>query len=196
MDFSTVIDFEKEKGSFYLVDSNTDGSFFVHYMLSHGIKSNSNTILITFSQTLGHYKGVQAKLGNSSAFNLNLSTGNLVHFDLLSKLSLAYAENQTKILNDLFEKIELIVKQKEKEEFFLIIDDLSVASLYGIAEQELFTFLSKVQCLSDRVCLMVYVQSMLSTRNFINDLIYMCDFYFKIENLSTGYSKEIDGQVN
>ena len=34
-----------------------------------------------------------------------------------------------------------------------------------------------------------------SNKYFINDLVYMSDYYLKVENLSTGYLKEINGQV-
>ncbi|RNA15925.1 elongator complex 6 [Brachionus plicatilis] len=198
MDFNTVIEFGKEKSSFYLVDSSTDGSFFIHYILSHSIRSNVKTIFVTLSQTLGHYKGVQAKLGNSTSLSTSLSERSLVHYDLLSKISQAYVEgksDQIKIFDDLVDKVAAVVQQKD-EDFILIIDDLCLACLNGVSEKALFGFLAKIQSLSDKLCLVVYAQSMLATRDFINDLIYMSDLYFKIENLSTGYSKEIDGQMS
>lgn len=194
MDFSTVVEFGKENCSFYLVDSSTDGSFFVHYLISHSIRSNVKTIFVSLSQTLGHYKGVQAKLGNSTSFSTSLAQGSFIHFDLLSKFSQEYTDDQIKIFDDLIQKVSDIVKQNDGN-VFLIIDDLSLACLYGVPEKTLFGFLTKLQSLSEKLILMVYIQSMIATRDLISDLVYMSDLYYKIENLSTGYSKEIDGQV-
>lgn len=197
MELNTVIEFEKEKSLFYLIDSNTDGSFLIHYLISHGIRSNVKTILLNFSQTLSHFKGVQAKLGNLTAFNTSLTNGSFISFDLMSKLSenfLNSNEDQSIIFNDVYSKIEDMT-QKSNEKIYLVIDDLTIATMSGINENTIFEFLAKVQSLSDNICLVVYVQSMLNNNFFINDLVYMSDLYFKIENLSTGYSKEIDGQV-
>lgn len=194
MDFNTVFEFGKENCSFYLVDSSTDGSFFVHYLISHTIRSNIKTIFVSLSQTLGHYKGVQAKLGNSTSLSTSLAQGSFLHFDLLSEFSKEYSDGQINIFDELVQKVSNIVKNID-DNVFLIIDDLSLACLYGVPEKKIFGFLSKVQSLSDKLTLMVYVQSMMATRDFINDLVYMSDLYFRIENLSTGYSKEIDGQV-
>ncbi|CAF0737357.1 unnamed protein product [Brachionus calyciflorus] len=200
MELNTVIEFDKEQSLFYLIDSNTDGSFLIHYLIAHSIRSNTKTFFVTLSQTLSHFKGVQAKLGNLTSFNSCLTNGSLINFDLMTKLSENFLDsdsNEGHLFDDVYEKIgELVKKADSKEKFYLIIDDLSIALLAGVPETCILEFLAKIQSLNDNLCLVVYIQSMLSNPFLISDLSQMSDLYFKIENLSTGYSKEIDGQIS
>lgn len=198
MELNSVIEFDKQNSAFTLIESNTDGSFLVHYLLSSCIRqSSAKTFLISLSQTFSHFKSVQAKLGNLSQLNSSLTNGNFLNFDLLTKLGTEIYAPKTNVFDEIFCKIQSIVNDCEEkyEKFNIIIDDLSIASLTGFTDNNLLEFLTKLQLLSNKVAIIAYIQSFYTNKYFARDLVHLSDLFFKVENLSTGYSKEIDGQV-
>lgn len=193
MDINNVLEFDKQNSLFTLVESNTDGSFLVHFFISNCIKQTSaKTFLITLSQTFSHYKSVQTKLGNLSILNNLITNEKFFSYDLMNKIN---ENSSTNFFDDVLSKIQTSIQKSSNEKFYVIIDDLSVAQLTGFADNKLLKFITQLQSLSDELHLIVYSQSFYSNKYFINDLVHMSDLYFKVEPLSTGFSKDIQGQV-
>lgn len=78
----------------------------------------------------------------------------------------------------------------------LIVDDMSILNLIGCDENFIFEFINKIQSYSNlNINLIFQYQSFWTNKFILKDLIHMSDVYFKVEDLVTGYSKEIQGQV-
>lgn len=207
MNLNNVLEYETKKPQFVLIESNTDGSFLLHHFLSNLLKNNeqsSNIFMLTLAQTKSHYKSVQIKLGNSIALNQHLSDEKLITFDMMESLGELINPNDQNdkiepildtILTNLKEKIRQIKNKTNDSNFYVIIDDLSIASLMGASESYLFDFVNKIIQLDERLNLIAYVQSFYSNKYLINDWAHMADLFIKTECLTTGYTKEIDGQV-
>lgn len=204
MNLSNFLEFDNDQVDFLLVESKTtDGSFIIHHMLSSILRapvSSSITFLVTLSQTFSHYKSVQVKLGNAAQFNNALNTHQLVHVDLMDSLSQSALQTEHDFKSDFnraFASIQTkLASFSPEQRINVIIDDLSIASLIGLEDNIILNFLSKLRSLIDHLFLIVYIQISDPVIKFLaNDLAHVADRLIQIESLSTGYSKEIDGQV-
>lgn len=199
MNLSNVLEYETRRPEFTLIESKaTDGSFLVHHLLNTIIRDTSAppslTFLLTFSQTLSHYKSIQGKLGNSSLVANALSTSTLIPLDLMTRLSTSSSDNFASIFDSTLSQMRSKLS-KESRNIYVIIDDLSIAWLIGVDNNVILKFLSRIRSLVDSLSLIIYMQSFDANKWLINDLIHMTDLYIRTESLSTGYSKEVDGQV-
>lgn len=202
MNLNNILEFKTRRWDFVLIESkSTDGSFILHHLFNEIIRANLSpsstetnptvTILITFSQTLGHYKGVQSKLGNLTHMNTALGNGQIIHIDLMQAISDNPELEFATVFNQAFEKVR---EKTANKRINLIIDDLSIPSLIGVDAKITLGFIRKLNSLGNLASMIVYVQ--LFDRWFVKDLVHMADLFVRIENLNTGYSKEIDGQVD
>ena len=83
---------------------------------------------------------------------------------------------------------------------YLIIDDLTIAYLLTNKKdyRKLYEFIFKIKNNNLNMNIILCMQSFVEDTNLsflIKDFAYLADIYFKIDQLSTGYSKEIHGQV-
>lgn len=207
MNLSDVLEFESLRPELTLIESKkTDGSFVLHQILSTILKEvdsepkQSVIVLLTFSQTLIHYKSIQAKLGNSTQWTNAVNGEKLIPIDLVAPLSQFGADFKgvlDKAFSTIQAKISPILAKTPSTRIYVIIDDLSITSLIGVEETLLLEFLSKIRALkeNDSVYVVAYIQSFDSDTWFVNDLVHLADLVVRTESLTTGYSKEIDGQV-
>ena len=77
----------------------------------------------------------------------------------------------------------------------IIIDDFSVFNMIGFNENFIIEFIYNIKEFRNKVNLIVYLQLLRANSQLIEELKYLADSYFMIENLITGHSKEIQGQV-
>lgn len=217
MNLNNILEFDFKRPEFTLIESSgTDGSFLMHHLLNSILRdaSPSLTFLLTFSQTLSHYKSVQIKLGNSTQLNQALANEKLVHIDQMTQLSQCELEitttsssnndeNDEKTrLKRIFDKAIPVIKEKvdaasKDESVFVLFDDLSVLNLIGVKDNLVLQFLSKIRLIRDeKMFIGAYCQAFYGNRSFLGDLRHMADLVVKTESLTTGYSKEINGQVN
>lgn len=203
LNLNNVLEYKTRRWDFTLVDSkSTDGTFILHYLMSEILRDSENpntTILITFAQVLGHYKGVQSKLGNSNLLNEALKNKHFMNVDLMEPLSHS-AEILDLDFGSVFDQAFEKVKQKadtiansDRPKLNIIIDDISIPGLLGVDERITFGFVRKLSLLNNLASMIVYVQRF--DIWLVNDLVYLADLVVQTENLTTGYSKEIDGQV-
>lgn len=202
MNLENVLEYETRKPQLTVIESkDTDGSFLIHHLLSTLLRKTDQPgvlFLLTLSQTLSHYKSVQAKLGNSTVFGNALNSASLVPIDLMGPISSAETTHRNvfdAVITDMRAKLE---SRSTHQPICVVIDDLSLASLVGLDDLSVLRFLRQIQSLNDhdKSSLIVYAQSFDSNKSLVNDLIHVSDLVVRVERLSTGYSKEIDGQVS
>jgi hypothetical protein len=210
MDLSSVLEFDTLQPKFTLIESKSgaDGSFLIHHLLSSCLRhqqqqqqqhNDSTIFFLTFSQTFSHYKSVQGKLGNSALIVKSLNDQKLVHFDTGTQLANNFyqQESNDKLLDQISNRIVDFVANRNSQDssYYVIVDDLSIASLVGIKDPSLLRFFNTLNRI-DSLNVIVYAQSFYSNSAFISDLVSISDLYLVSDILSTGYSKEINGQVS
>jgi hypothetical protein len=204
MDLLNVLEFSKKEPLTTILTSKVvDGSFGIHFILSDCLRHDScKIVFLNFAQTFSHYKSVQSKLGNLNILNTKVNNADFLNLDCLSSdrnLIQLRSKNDDnhQFLADLLKKIDEFIKKDANTEkkVFVFIDDLSILQLMGYTDKSLTYFLNKIKMSNQNVHLIAYVQEMYLNQMFVNDLVYTADLMLAVENLSTGYSKEIDGQV-
>jgi hypothetical protein len=204
-DITNCIDFEHRNPFLTLITSScqSDSSFLIHHFLSFGIRSKKQVYFVNLSQTWSHYKSVQSKLGNSVQLNEQTEAGKFVNFDILKPKntdSLIQMESQVDFWQQTFTNLITCLEEKNKNESdfecMVIIDDMSILNLIGCDENLIFELIVKLKAFTNlKLNLVMQLQSFWLNRHMINDLVYLADVYIKIEDLVTGYSKDIQGQV-
>jgi hypothetical protein len=145
---------------------------------------------------MGHFKSVQAKLGNMSLLNKQIESDSFLNLDCMT-MFLTKTTDDDQFFGDLIEKIRQFVdKQQQKDKkTFILIDDLSIPMLLGSNDRNILKFVQNLTMI-DGTCLNINMQSFNKNELFIKDLSSLSDFYAHFDNLTTGYSKNIHGQVN
>ena len=205
-DISNCIDFEQKNPFLTLISSScqSDSSFLIHHFLSLGIRSKKQVYFVNLSQTWSHYKSVQSKLGNSVQLNEKTDAGKLVNFDIVKQkntATLIQMDSPVDFWQQTFASLIACLEEKNKNESnfecMVIIDDMSILNLIGCDENLIFELVVNLKAFTNlKLNLIMQLQSFWSNRHMINDLIYLSDVYIKIEDLLTGYSRDIQGQVS
>ena len=196
--------FSSDYGKTTIINSSiSDGSFLLHYLISNRLKNSTQDdfiIIISFSQTLGHYKSIQAKLGNAKIMADKLTAGDRLLF--LESLNLASYNNGQNLSDQIIKIIDdkinqFIANSKSITSLTIFVDDISLPLLIGIKEYDLMKFIMKLQKLNKMNSnLVVFSQSIESLNGlFMNELNLMADNVINIDKLTTGYLKEINGKV-
>ncbi|XP_043921955.1 elongator complex protein 6 isoform X2 [Protopterus annectens] len=210
---------EQQQGKLVLlIDSNTDGSFLVHHHLSASLKANRKVCFLGFAQSFSHYSSVAQKMGVSLA--AAKEQGQLVFLEgLKSSLELLSAEDTAaekshplqflsfpsadmKSLYDYVQSSLLQVVGSEWKEPVLIIDDLSILLSLGLSTGHILDFIHYCRasiCLrlkGDMVAL-VHSDDQQDEENelLVKWLHHQSSLVIQAEGLSTGYCKDIHGQV-
>ena len=206
-DLQNIIDYDASSIYFTFIESNCiDGSFLIHHFLSYCIKRDHKTLFLTLSQTLSHYKSIQVKLGNSTKLTKLIENNVITHIDCLKFTSnyLTCDEGRNDENYFLNEVINEVNKQLNKSSDFtyLIIVDLSVAYLLTNTNdhKKFYEFIFNLKHKHLNLKIILYMQSFVNNDdlNFnylIKDFAHLADLYFKVDQLNTGYSKDIHGQV-
>ena len=212
-DLQNVIDYDKATNTnFTFIESNyIDGSFIIHHLLSYCIRREFKTLFLTLSQTLSHYKSIQVKLGNATKLSKLIENNTITHIDCLQFTSNYLCTSEAPVsdrgesdnyfLNEIINEVNKQLS-KDTEYKYLIIDDLTIAYLLANKNdyRKLYEFIFKIKNNHLNMKIVLYMQSFannddLNLSYLIKDFAYLADVYFKVDQLSTGYSKEIHGQV-
>ena len=216
-DVENVLDLENLNGLagtspfIFIKNYKVDGSFLLHHLISHGLRHDYAIFFVHSYQTLSHYKSVQVKLGNSQAFNKQVEQGRFVNFDLL-KLFESRQNNQQDLSVEILDFFKQKVASKMADSKLLVIfDDLSILSLIDfVSNSQLIRLVNGFQELlsiqsGNQQCQNLLV---LNTQefddhdpaelspSFLMQLAHLADIYVDVNHLTTGYLKEINGQVS
>ena len=197
-DLINYFDFDKRNDNFTLVTSlSLDGSFIIHHLLSCGIRNKHKIYLINLAQTWSHYKSIQVKLGNGNALSQSIDNATFFNIDLINLVQneLISGINYSSLIKKAFDDLYSILSKSTNEKIMIIIDDFSVFNMIGFNENFIIEFIYNIKEFRNKVNLIVYLQLLRANSQLIEELKYLADSYFMIENLITGHSKEIQGQV-
>jgi hypothetical protein len=199
-DLQNFLNYDSLKPTFTLIESrnnNNEGLFLINHLLSNIVKNESATCFITVQQTLSHYKSIQTKIGNLNKFAKLIDNGTITHIDGLEELNCACSDPISDIFTVFFNKIYLHLGQTRAKLQYLIIDDLSIVYLLGCSLSRIYEFLFKLKNTYSWLNLIVYVKSFCDVDwdCLIRDFAYLSDLYLIASDLTTGYSKDIHGQV-
>ncbi|XP_077990638.1 elongator complex protein 6-like [Glandiceps talaboti] len=208
------------EGTFILLsDSQTEGTFLIHHFLSLFLKGGHKVCFISLSQSFSHYNAVGQKLG----VNLHTAkeTGQLVYVDGLkyslelvndseseSTNPLECIRDKTKNLKPLFDIISKSVCSEQGEVIspsLVLIDDVSILLSLGVSVKDVTDFLHYCVVLlcgntKSVGCLVTLVHSDKDVEDEENDLLlkqlsYHSNLHLHVEGLSSGYCKDVHGQL-
>jgi hypothetical protein len=197
-DLQNLLNYEAIKPTFTLIESrnnNNDGLFLINHLLSNIVKNETKTCLITLQQTISHYKSIQTKIGNLNKFSKLIENGVLAHVDGLKELSTDPNEDLfSTFFNSIYSRLNTDLANVK----YLIIDDLSIFYLLGCSLNGLYEFLFKLKNTYHSLSLIVYAKNLSDSDwdNLIKDFAYLSELYLIVSDLTTGYSKDIHGQVS
>ncbi|XP_067887553.1 elongator complex protein 6 isoform X2 [Heterodontus francisci] len=204
-----------------LSDKQTDGSFLVHHFLSFYLKGGCKVCFLGLVQSFNHYSLVAQKLGvNLSAAR---EKGQLVFLEALRSsvdfmlgdrqdstphtLSpLQFLSSPNASLQPLYEFICISLLETSKTTWkfpVLIIDDLSVLLSLGVSTVNILNFMHYCRAtvcskLMGNLVMMVHDTEDLEDEenNFVvKSLSHQCHLILQVEGLTTGYCKDIHGQL-
>ncbi|XP_028405158.1 elongator complex protein 6-like isoform X2 [Dendronephthya gigantea] len=209
------------KGKYYLIsESHNDGSFLIHHFLSFFLKGGYNVCFIALVQSFTHYSSIAQKMGVN--LNTTIQKGKLTFVEGLTcavqsletnEMALDLQDNpftgltssdskfSLKLLHDKIQ--EEISKFENDQPFLLLIDDVSAFLGLGVSVVDIQDFVQ--YCLlsvssSDKGCLVTLVHADHDTgeseeENLERHLIYKCDTQLHVKGLSTGFCREVHGEL-
>jgi len=186
----------------------TDGGFLlVHFLISY-LKSGRHVCFVALEQSLFHYVSVCRKLGfnltaeqNKGTFNFinGLSEPYLWTSSLSSDLSVplfTFASNGS--FQSLFDRIyEDITKKSYNSGFCIIIDSVNLLLNFG-KPKDIFSLIHYLKVLVEEKtdsCLVALIHEGEDDKT-VKMIIHQSSILISVEELSTGYSKDINGQVS
>jgi hypothetical protein len=201
-DIQNIIDYDvlTNKNLTFIESNNIDGSFLIHHLLSYCIKRDFKTLLLTLSQTLSHYKSIQVKLGNGAKLTKLIENNTINHVDCLNLTNNYLLTSNDYFLNEIINEVSKQLDNNKSLDYdYLIIDDLTIAYLLTNKNdyKKLYEFIFKIKTNHSNMKIILNMHSFedINLSYLIKDFAYLADVYFKIDQLNTGYSKEIHGQV-
>ena len=206
-----------------ITESDADGSFILHHLLSMYLKSKNNACVVGLLQSFTHYNNVAKKLSLSLADHKEAK--HFVFVEALKHISeqiitkssgqvtstsdeewIQYSVGNTHdALKGLYfhikKSLEDIILWKTKPTI-LILDDISVLLSLGVPVLDIVYF---VQYLRQMVCKHNGCLAILCQGNKTGDdeegkflckqLKYHSNLLFQVEGLQTGYCKDVHGEI-
>ena len=201
-DLENYFDLQKRNNFLTLITTSTtvDGSFLIHHFLSTALRNKQQIYFFNIAQTWSHYKSIQIKLGNSTNLAEMTSNSTLVNFDLTNVSENFLKGDESNDMESTMREVFQCLNSKLQEsseggKALVLIDDLCVLNLMGCSENFIFEFISSIREFRERINLVVYSQILEFNRHLITDLMFLADSYVVVDSLMTGYSKDIQGQV-
>ena len=191
-----------------LQKGETNAAFCLHHFISYSLKSNGSLILVTLQQSFAHYSNVAAKLG----VNLSLAkqNGKVQCVDLMTQFKNMIIIDQDSQNCDMDENIIKGVYETIRDhvsnitgEVVIVIDDISLLMCIGFDPKLIAHFLQYLAILvkenNQKLSLV------LGDRCFEHDsqsewlsksLHHKSDVVVSVAPLSSGFSKDVHGQVS
>ncbi|XP_060680435.1 elongator complex protein 6 isoform X1 [Hemiscyllium ocellatum] len=204
-----------------LCDKQTDGSFLVHHFLSFYLKGNCKVCFLGLVQSFNHYSLVAQKLGIQ--LSTAREKGQLVFLEgLRSSLDSVLTEQQDSrsptlspfeflsspdtSLNCLYEFVRVSLSETNESTWkfpVLIIDDLSVLLSLGVSAVNILNFMHYCRAticskfMGNIVMLVHNTEDLEDEENnfVVKSLSHQCHLILQVEGLTTGYCKDIHGQL-
>lgn len=203
-----------------ITSDDVEGGFLLHHFISMYVKQKHPVCLVTLAQSYPHY--VQAGLKMSSNLEKAKLEARLCHLDLMSIFLKSYlkTESSGKINENLLRVIqnpdtelkniylsirssllELASKNANCDgPSLLVIDDISTLMSIGFSISALADFIHylHVLCTSQNVLLVTVMPVMIEgdCRILLKILTYYSDTVISVKGLSSGYCKDVHGDLH
>lgn len=192
--------------TFIRQQSDVDGSFLINCILGQKfVTSNTTSILICLNHTYDHYVNAGKRM------NLNLNDarnkGNLIVIDVLKDMANNFCELDIfkipieKLVNDILDDIESKVLKllKERSSVTVIVDDVQTLSYLKASDDLIVGLCRRLKKLSVTLTPKLSVIIKLNSSNLnefmANNISDMAQTEIQVNNLASGYSKEVDGRL-
>lgn len=207
------------KGKFFLIsEAHSDGSFLIHHFLSFYLKGGHKVCFLALVQSFSHYSSISQKLGVS--LSSSIQNGKLVFIEGLKCALKGMDIPEEKVdenpfvglgkpnfsLKPLFEKVkEEILKIADGDPYLLLIDDISVLLSLHVSAIQVQDFVQYCQvnvCTPEKGgCLVILEHAECDLEDSDEEilekhLIYKSNLELHVKGLSSGYCREVHGQLD
>jgi len=174
--------------------------FIIHHFISYGLKNFNKVVLVGLDQSFGHYHSIAMKVGGGLNLHKLREQQKLVFVDVMSTLLQDVRdENPEKNLDISLEGLCAQILAAVTEPCFLIIDHLSILSHLGYSRRSQLVLTNKLlRHTRERGGKLLVSYSSLSTNHTDSLATYLhrnADLSFLIEDLKTGRSKDVSGNL-
>ncbi|XP_038664787.1 elongator complex protein 6 [Scyliorhinus canicula] len=211
----------KQGKAVLLCDKLTDGTFLVHHFLSFYLKGGCKVCFLGLVQSFNHYNLVAQKLGVHlsaarekgqlvfleglrSSLDLILNNGQESASQIPSPLQFLSSPNAS--LQCLYDFVRVSLQETSETTWrfpVLIIDDLSVLLSLGVSPVNIMNFLHYCRAtvcskfMGNIVTLVHNTEDLEDEENnfVVKSLSHQCHMILQVEGLTTGYCKDIHGQL-
>ncbi|PRP74728.1 transmembrane protein [Planoprotostelium fungivorum] len=195
------------RGLFVLVTDTilADGSFVLHHYIHSNLRAEKKTILISLDQTPFHYNSVGKKLGfnlaDSNYFSIiNGLTNNdpvCTYIRILIHLRSLYVQLKEKIdqekgVNIVLDNVNILYHMYTREETDMFIQYCT--SLIRSQPSVRMT-IGESNEMKESESTLVMLMHEEEEEETMRSIAYSADLILSAEQLETGYSKEVDGQL-
>ncbi|KAL9961410.1 hypothetical protein ACROYT_G030343 [Oculina patagonica] len=224
-DLNSLTNFSEKrppKRKFLLIsDSQNDGSFLIHHFLAMYMKGGFRVLFVALVQSFSHYNNVAQKLGAN--LSSACESGQVTFLDGLKLVSDSLDDDsregndaddtnpfrnlrdQTFTLQSLYNRIKTSLGNETKP-CLLLIDDLTALLSIGVQVQDVINFMhycSALMCYSPTTldgCLVTLVHNDSDVDDeesllLWKQLCYVAHMELHVEGLSSGYCKDVHGQL-
>ncbi|XP_067094337.1 elongator complex protein 6 [Osmerus mordax] len=211
------------RGEFTLVsDRQTDASFLIHHFLSFYLRAGCRVCFLGLVQSFSHYSSVSQRIGVNLAQarekgqlifleGLKESLKFLLHKETKSASVYHFLRDSDVGLRELYKFVcgSVVAESEEWGPPVLLVDDLSVLLSLGVSVESAldFSHYCKATICSELQGSMVMLvrcegedeeevdNDEESSERLMRGLTHQCSLTLKVQGLSTGYCKDIHGQV-
>lgn len=189
-------------GSILITSFDFDSNFLLQHFLSYALKNSLNCVYISLLTPFSHLKHVQGKMGNTLKTAEISSSSPLMFIPLFSTLSDQFFHD--KPLFNIDELCEMIKKQVIASPEIILIEDLQILRhLLKYSDTQILLLQRKLREIFPSAQFITQI-SITDDENddenfssaFINMLKRIHNKHLFIRSLTTGATKDINGQVN
>ena len=198
----------------FLNELTCDSSFVLYHMLCTFLKHKGKVVFLSVSQSFSHFMNVGNKLGVN--LKKERDDGNIVFIEGLRKIGndifaergeniVNFEETGLQSLRKLFIEVSSAVNSfPNGENILMLTDDLSVLSSLGISRNGVKLFLHYLKQLlysrAEGVCFMTLIhhdryESDEELEEICTLANHMSDIIIKVEDLASGFSHAVHGEV-
>ena len=210
---------ENEQGSFIGVsESSTDGSFVIHHLLSRSLKNSAPVCFVALCQSFGHYNAISQKIGNNLA---SLRESNKLCFieglKLLGHMCCTDCDkgdnsqcltNTARVLKDVLQSVRSKYCELHKSNSqppLVIIDNISILISLGFSVTDVVACCHYLQEFVHQEhlkkgSLILYTNNGRGDNDeqlkiLWNWICHNASLTIEVSGLSTGYCKDVHGEV-
>ena len=210
--------------SIVINERGTDGSFFLHHLISLYTHGNLNTCLVGVAQSYNHYKSVADKLGSS--LNKRKETESFTFLDARREIERRVMSDTSNVSGagdaymsttaldgtylrslylDIKSTLQQLTRLHDASAVLLLVDDLTMLLHLGIPVVDIIHFVQYLRLLvcptlDSNGCLAVLVHQDMSVEDhdvdvLVKQLCHRADVILRVSGLESGFCRDVHGKV-